>query len=80
MATGHLKRPICQNGGSITRSLHGRFDQLASDVYARYVSLGCLRPMRRSIRSPVTAPSRDLHTMEHREDGCGVPGHCSPSG
>ena len=52
MATGHLKRPICQNGGSITRSLHGRFDQLASDVYARYVSLGCLRPMRRSIRSP----------------------------
>ena len=25
MITGHLKCPICQNGGSITRSLHGHF-------------------------------------------------------
>ena len=32
MITGHLKRPICQNGGSITRSLHGHFKQLASDI------------------------------------------------
>jgi len=53
--TGHLKRPICQNGGSTTRSLHGRFDQRASNVYARRVSLGCLRPLRRSTRSPATA-------------------------
>ena len=33
MITGHLKCPICQNGGSITRSLHGHFKQLASDIY-----------------------------------------------
>jgi hypothetical protein len=71
MTTGHLKRPICQNGESITRSLHGRFDQLASNVYARCVSLGCLRPMRRSI---------DLHPMESREDKGGAPWHSSPSG
>ena len=32
MITGPLKCPICQNGGSITRSLHGHFNQLASDV------------------------------------------------
>ena len=56
MTTGHLKRPICQNGGSTTRSLHGRFDQRASNVYARRVSLGCLRPLRRSTRSPATSP------------------------
>jgi hypothetical protein len=71
MATGHLKRPSCQNGEAITRRLHGRFEPLASDVYARSGSLGCLRPMRRSSHSPVTAPSRDLPTREPREDGGG---------
>ena len=35
MITGPLKCPICQNGGSITRSLHGHFNQLASDVDTR---------------------------------------------
>jgi len=39
MITGHLKRPICQNGGSITRSLHGHFNQLASDIYEKRISL-----------------------------------------
>jgi hypothetical protein len=73
MATGHLKRPSCQNGEAITRRLHGRFEPLASDVYARSGSLGCLRPMRRSSHSPVTAPSRDLPTREPREDGGGGP-------
>ena len=56
MITGHLKRPICQNGGSITRSLHGHFKQLASDVNARHVSLGSLRSMRRSTPSPAISP------------------------
>ena len=32
----------------ITRSLHGHFTQLASDISARRISLGYLRPMRRS--------------------------------
>ena len=73
MTTGHLKRPICQNGGPITRSLHGRFHQLASDVYMRCVSLGCLRPLRRRTHASATAPSRGLHTMERREDRGGPP-------
>ena len=30
MTTGPLKRRLWQNGGAITRSLHGRFAQLAS--------------------------------------------------
>jgi hypothetical protein len=37
MTTGYLQRPICQNGGSITRSLRGHFDQLAMDVAERRV-------------------------------------------
>jgi len=61
MITGHLKRPICQNGGSITRSLHGHFNQLASDIYEQRLSLRYLRPRRRSPRSPATSPSRGLH-------------------
>jgi hypothetical protein len=54
--TGHLKRPICQNGGLITRSLHGHFNQLASDIDARHVSLGYLRSLQRSTYSPATSP------------------------
>jgi hypothetical protein len=30
--TGDMKRPRCQNGGAVTRSLHGRFNQLALSV------------------------------------------------
>jgi hypothetical protein len=60
MRTGHLKRPICQNGGSITRSLHGHFNPLASDVDARHVSLGYLHSMRHSTRSPAPSPSSGL--------------------
>jgi len=60
MITGHLKRPICQNGGSITRSLHGHFNQLASAIYARRLFLSYLHPMRHSIRSPATSPSSGL--------------------
>src|SRR5690349_21526080 len=56
MITGHLKRPICQNGGSITRSLHGHFNQLASDIYEKRLSLSYLGSMRRSTRSPATSP------------------------
>jgi hypothetical protein len=56
MITGHLKRPICQNGGSITRSLHGHFNQLASDIYEKRLSLSSLGAMRRSTRSPATSP------------------------
>ena len=61
MITGHLKRPICQNGGSITRSLHGHFYQRASDIYEKCISLSYLRPMRRSARVPATFPSSGLH-------------------
>jgi hypothetical protein len=67
MITGHLKRPICQNGGSITRSLHGHFNQLASDIYARRISLGSLRPMRRSTRAPATSPSSGLQPWSAEE-------------
>jgi hypothetical protein len=41
----------------ITRSLHGHFNQLASDIYARRLALSYLRPMRHSTRSPATSPS-----------------------
>jgi hypothetical protein len=78
MITGPLKCPICQNGGSITRSLHGHFNQLASDVDARHVSLGYLRSMRRSTRSPATSPPVVCHPGA--QDGWGVPQHVSPSG
>src|SRR4029450_7661191 len=80
MITGHLKRPICQNGGSITRSLHGHFNQLASDIYEKRISLSYLRPMRRSTGSPATSPFQWSATLERREDGGGVPQHGSPSG
>jgi hypothetical protein len=60
MTTGHLKRPICQNGGSITRSLHGRFTQLASDRDESHLLLRCLGPMRPSThfqaRGPASGP------------------------
>jgi hypothetical protein len=60
MITGHLKRPICQNGGSITRSLHGHFNQLASDIYERRISLSYLRSMRAKHPLSGQAPSRGL--------------------
>lgn len=44
----------------ITRSLHGHFKQLVSDIYARRLSLGYLHPMRRSTRAPTTSPSSGL--------------------
>jgi hypothetical protein len=81
MTTGQLKRPICQNGGSITRSLHGRFHQLASDVSIRGVApLAAYVPLRRRTHAWATAPSRGLHTRARREDRGGAPGHGSPSG
>jgi hypothetical protein len=79
MITGHLKRPICQNGGSITRSLHGHFKQLASDIYEKRLSLRYLGSMRRSTRSPATSRQWPA-TLERREDGGGVPQPVSPSG
>ena len=60
MITGHLKRHIWQNGGAITRSLHGHFKQLARDIYARRLSFRYLRPMQRRTRSPAPSSSRGL--------------------
>jgi hypothetical protein len=79
MITGHLKRPICQNGGSITRSLHGHFNQLASDIYEKRISLTTLVPCDAAPalrQRPLQWPA----TLERREDGGGVPQHVSPSG
>jgi hypothetical protein len=68
MITGHLKRPICQNGGSITRSLHGHFKQLARDISERHISLRYLLPMRQSTflwHHPLQWPA----PLEPREEG-----------
>ena len=48
--------PHLSNGVAITQSLHGHFQQLASDIYERRLSLTSLCSMRRSTRSPATSP------------------------
>jgi len=56
MITGHLKRPICQNGGSITRSLHGHFKQLASDSDRGMSPLATFVPCDKAPLSGTTSP------------------------
>ena len=51
----------------ITRSLHGHFDQLASDIYARRLSLRSLHPMRRSTHSPAPSPSSGLRPWSAKQ-------------
>src|SRR5262245_46936777 len=66
MITGHLKRPICQNGGSITRSLHGHFNPDFSVVL---------------FRSDFVLVSEKNHMKVHKNqwlwDGPYSPGHLS---
>jgi hypothetical protein len=60
MITGHLKRPICQIGGSSPGAFAGTSINWQATSMRGVSPLATLRPMRRSTRAPATSPSRGL--------------------